>query len=186
MAALHAGVKTIEHGSYLDDEAIQLMLKKDAMLIATRSIIDFNLKNSQFLDENQLRKLREVSDSHKKAYAAAVKAGVKIALGTDLGVSSAKVPFRHGQSGGEFKFAVEAGMTELEAIEAGTANAVLTLGPRAPLSGQLKKGYDADIIVVSENPLEDIEILADPDKITHIWKGGKLQKSPGKPVGFFN
>jgi len=183
MAALHAGVKTIEHGSFLDEEAIKLMLEKDAMLIATRSIIEFNLGNSQFLDETQWRKMQETAGSHKKAYAAAVKAGVKIALGTDLGVSSTKIPFRHGMSGKEFKYAVDAGMSPLEAIEAGTANAPLTLGPQAPVSGQLKKGYDADFIVVSENPLDDIEVLADPDKITHVWKGGKLQKAPGMPVG---
>jgi len=183
MAALHAGVRTIEHGSFLDEEAIRLMLEKDAMLVATRAIVEFNMSQSQFLDETQKRKMHEVAGSHKRAYAAAVKAGVKIALGTDLGVSSPKVPFRHGMSGIEFKYAVQAGMTSLEAIEAGTANAILTLGPQAPLSGQLKGGYDADFIVLSENPVENIEVLADPDKITHVWKGGKLQKAPGMPVG---
>ena len=88
-------------------------------------------------------------------------------------------------NGREFRYAVEAGMTPLEAIEAGTANGPETLGPQAPLSGQLATGYDADFLVLSENPIEDIGVLAHPEKITHVWKGGKLCKSPGKPLGIF-
>lgn len=76
-------------------------------------------------------------------------------------------------------------MTSLGAIEAGTANAPDTLGPQAPKSGQLKEGYDADFIALSENPIERIEVLGEPDKITHVWKGGKCFKEPGKLVGVF-
>lgn len=76
-------------------------------------------------------------------------------------------------------------MTPLQAIEAGTANAPETLGPQAPLSGQLATGFDADFIAISENPLEDIAALANPEKVTHVWKGGKLFKSPGKPLSYF-
>lgn len=61
-------------------------------------------------------------------------------------------------------------MTPLEAIEAGTAMGPETLGPQAPLSGQLKEGYDADFIALSENPIERIEALGEPDKITHVCK----------------
>ena len=88
-------------------------------------------------------------------------------------------------NGHEFPLAVEAGMTPLQAIEAGTANGPDTLGPQAPLSGQLKEGYDADFIALSENPVKDIEVLAQPDKVTHVWKGGKCNKAPGKPVNFY-
>jgi imidazolonepropionase-like amidohydrolase len=92
-------------------------------------------------------------------------------------------------NGNEFALAVKAGMTPLEAIEAGTANAPFTLGDPenelspAPFSGQLKEGYDADFIALSENPIDDIKILAEPEQITHVWKGGVLAKAPGKPVG---
>lgn len=95
-------------------------------------------------------------------------------------------------NGEEFALAVEAGMTPLQAIEAGTANGPDTLGPpptenplsQAPLSGQLRSGYDADFIALSENPLERMAVLAEVEKITHVWKGGRLLKAPGKPVGF--
>ena len=82
-------------------------------------------------------------------------------------------------NGREFALAVDAGMTALEAIEAGTANAPDTLGPQAPKSGQLKEGYDADFIALDENPLDDVTILTEPRKIKRIWKAGKLVKAPG-------
>jgi len=71
-------------------------------------------------------------------------------------------------------------MTPLQAIEAATATAPETLGIgfQAPLSGQIKAGYDADLIALSQNPLEDISVLAKPSNITHVWKGGKLFKTP--------
>ena len=114
-----------------------------------------------------------------------IKAGVKCALGTDLGVSDSPTDFSHGMNGEEFGYAVEAGMTPLQAIEAGTANGPDTLGPQAPLSGQLKKGYDADFIALSDDPVKNIKILSNVDKITHVWKGGRCFKSPGKPVALF-
>ena len=88
----------------------------------------------------------------------------------------------HGQNGWEFRLAVDAGMTPLQAIEAGTANGPDTLGPQAPLSGQLKEGYDADFIALSEDPVKDIEVLSWVDKITHVWKGGLCFKEAGRPV----
>ncbi len=66
-------------------------------------------------------------------------------------------------------------MTALQAIEAATANAPRTLGPQAPKSGQLREGYDADLIAVRENPLQRIRSLAEPESIVRVWKGGKLE-----------
>lgn len=185
MNALNAGVRTIEHGSYLDDEAIALMKEKGAMLVATRTIVEYGMKHLDQLPEEPQRKMKKIAGAHKEAWAKAVKAGVKNALGTDLGISLESVDHRHGMNGREFPLAVKAGMTPLEAIEAGTASAPATLGPQAPKSGQLKEGYDADFIVLADNPIDDIEILADPSKVTHVWKGGKLFKSPGNPIGIF-
>lgn len=182
MNCLRAGVQSIEHGTYLDDEAIALMKEKGAILVATRLILEFGIKNLDQLPEEARKKVMETADAHKAAYAKAVKAGVKIALGTDLGYSIKGVDFNHGMNGREFPLAVKAGMTPLEAVEAGTASAPSTLGPQAPESGQLKEGYDADFIALSGNPIENIELLAHPDNITHVWKGGRLFKSPGNPV----
>lgn len=183
MNALHAGVQTIEHGSYLDDEAIALMKGKGAVLVATRTIVEYGIKNLDQLPAEPRKKMEQIAEAHKAAWAKAIKAGVKNALGTDLGYSTMSVDHRHGMNGREFPLAVKAGLTPLEAIEAGTAAAPFTLGPQAPRSGQLKDGYDADFIALSGNPIDDIDILADPSKITHVWKGGKLFKSPNHPVG---
>ena len=69
-------------------------------------------------------------------------------------------------------------MTALEAIEAATANGPDTLGPQAPLSGQLKNGYDADVIAIDFNPLEDSSGWGKPDRVTHVWQAGAIVKQP--------
>ena len=181
MNAIHAGCKTIEHGSFLNEEAIQLMLKHDVMLIPTRSLVKWSVDNPQYFDEAGYRKIMSLADSNAKSYVSAIKAGVRVALGTDLGLSAPGLTFTHGTNASEFVYAVEAGMTPLQAIEAGTANAPDTLGPQAPLSGQLKQDYNADFIGLSSNPLDDIKVLAETKNITHVWKGGKLFKYPEKP-----
>jgi imidazolonepropionase-like amidohydrolase len=78
---------------------------------------------------------------------------------------------------------VKAGLSPLQAIEAGTASAPEVLGARAPKSGQLQEGYDADFIALSANPLDDIKVLAKAANVTHVWKAGKVEKAPGRPVG---
>ena len=69
-------------------------------------------------------------------------------------------------------------MTILEAIESATANGPGTLGDLAPLSGQLVDGYDADVIAFDTNPLDDLTIWGDPDRVTHVWKAGAPAKAP--------
>jgi len=176
--ALNAGVKSIEHGSFLDNECVALMKEKDAIFVPTRTIVAGGVEHPEFWSEVQYAKLLQVAAASKRAYALAFKSGVKIALGTDQ--TDAPGSFNsHGMNGKELWHAVDIGMTPLQAIEACTAISPETLGKHmAPKSGQLKEGYDADLIAVSENPLEDISILTGPDHVTHVWKGGKLFKSP--------
>lgn len=177
MAALRAGVHSIEHGMYLDEEVAELMKEKGAYLVATQHIV--RTLAAHYLDtlpEPSRAKLLNILDLSKSSYKLAVKSGVKIALGTDMLSSDRKSKLSHGNNGHELRWAVEAGMTPLEAIESATANGPETLGRLAPLSGQIKEGYDADLIAVSSSPLHDISILADPENITHVWKGGKLYK----------
>lgn len=178
MAALKAGCLTIEHGSFIDDECIDLMLEQGAILVPTRSVIEGMMSVKDSLPTEQREKIEQVADSHAKAYKLAVKRGVKIALGTDTFMSppGSKI-LGYGKNGREFLCATQAGLSPLEAIEAGTANGPLSLGALAPLSGQLKEGYHADFIAVSSNPLKDISILAEADNITHIWKKGQLVKN---------
>ncbi|RFU35066.1 hypothetical protein B7463_g1290, partial [Scytalidium lignicola] len=177
--AINAGVKTIEHGSYLDDECIALMREKDVILVATALVLEGGLREIDDLPPTARKKMLEIAGIHRRAYALAIKSGVKIALGTDQSTSMDGSYNTHGKNGKEFFYAVKAGLTPLQAIEAGTAIGPETLGPHmGPKSGQIKEGYDADIIALSKNPLDDIDVLSDVDNVTHVWKGGKLFKSP--------
>jgi len=176
-------VHSIEHGSYLDEECAELMLKKGALFCATRTIVEYGLAHLEELPEPNRAKLVAVAKTGEQAYALAVKKGVKIALGTDIGVASPKIGLVHGTNGIEFSYAVKAGLSPLAAIEAGTANAPEVLGARAPKSGQLKEGYDSDFIGLSVNPLDDIKVLSNAANVTHVWKAGKVEKAPGRPVG---
>ena len=185
-AALEAGCKTIEHGSFLDDECVALMREKDAMLVSTRYAIDFAWKNAHGLGEQAVAKLQIIGEANERSCALAVQSRLRMALGTDLGIiNGPDFDHHHGMNAREFVYAVKAGMTPLEAIEAGTANAPASLGPQAPLSGQIKESYDADLIALSENPLNDISALTHPDNVSHVWKGGRLFKAPGHAINPF-
>lgn len=183
MAALRAGVKTIEHGSFIDEECADLMLEKGAILVATRLIVENGLSMKDFFAPYAYAKLLEIANAHWEAMQLAIKKGVKMATGTD---TTGTVPgsdfLTFGAVGRELHYHVKAGMTPLQAIEAATVNSVMTLGPQAPKAGLLKEGYDADFIGLDENPLDDIKILGEPDHVTHVWRGGKCYKSPGRPV----
>lgn len=177
MAALRAGAKTIEHGSYLDEEAADLMLEKGAMLVPTRLIVDQMVARGEAggLPEYMIRKAREIHQHHREAIRLAIRRKVPIALGTDIGGSSDAAPVYWGINGREFGLLVDdLGMTPLGAIEAATANGPRTLGPQAPRSGMLLEGYAADVLAVAENPLKRIAALAEPEKIVRVWKDGKL------------
>ncbi|RAK70903.1 amidohydrolase [Aspergillus fijiensis CBS 313.89] len=173
LAAIHAGCKSLEHVSEADEEVFELMKEKRVLYVATRTVTEVALANhGEGLPKESWRKLRALADSHLKAYQGAVKAGVTIALGTDTAPG--------GPTALELQLAVEkAGMTPLQAIKAATANAPLSVGPQAPLTGQLKEGYEADVIALEENPLDDIRTLQDNQVITHVWKAGRLFKGPG-------
>lgn len=176
VAALNAGVKTIEHGTYLDEEVADLMLEKDAILVPTRWIVEqLNATGQQMnMPQYAYKKLVALVDQHASAMKIAIQAGVKIATGTDIFVSGE----HWGTNGRELVHLVEAGMSPLGAIEAATAHGPLTIGPQAPSTGRLEAGCDADVIVVDGDPLDDIALLAEPSQVTHVWKRGSLVKSP--------
>lgn len=175
MAALRAGVHTIEHGSYLDEEAADLMLETNAMLVPTRFVIDELKANADHLPGYVYEKLMMVADHHEQALKLAIAKGVRIAAGCDIFTTGAT----YGRNGREITHLIDAGMTDLEAIEAATATAPETLGPQAPRSGQLAAGFDADVIALQTNPLDDRRVWGDPDAVTHVWKAGATVKSPG-------
>jgi imidazolonepropionase-like amidohydrolase len=174
MAALRAGVQTIEHGSFMDEEAADLMVETGAIYVPTRFVVDQLLGMEDILPPYAYRKGLIVADAQAAAMKLAVAKGVKIAMGTDIFVSGDM----YGRNSLEIKFLQDAGMTALDAIEAATANGPDTLGPQAPLSGQLRDGYDADVIAIDFNPLEDNSGWGHPDRVTHVWQAGRNVKAP--------
>lgn len=188
MAALRNGVHTIEHGSYWDDECTELAKKSGAVLVPTRWILmalkqmvgDRKIGDDPTgtgLTQPSLNKTIGIYNDHTKAIKLAIASGVTIATGCDLFIGK-----EYGYNGAELGYLVDLGFTPLQAIAAATANGPLTLGDkfvrlRGIQSGQLRSGYDADIIALAEgNPLNDIYVLANPKAITLVWKGGKLVK----------
>ena len=174
MAALRAGVMTIEHGSYLDEEAADIMIDQGAIYVPTRFVIDILLQSEDTLPRYAYLKGVMVADHQANAMKIAIAKGVKIAMGTDIFISGDL----YGQNSLEIKLLQDAGMTALEAIEAATANGPDTLGPQAPLSGQLVEGYDADVIAIDFNPLVDNSGWGDPNRVTHVWQFGHSVKAP--------
>jgi imidazolonepropionase-like amidohydrolase len=176
LAALEAGARTIEHGTYLDEEVAAVMKETGAILVPTRTIIS-ELLDSGALPPYAMRKMAEIADRHKQAVALAHQTGVTVAMGTDIAMTGPNVPNSWGRNGRELTLMVEVGFTPLDAIESATANGPSTLGPQAPRSGQLEPGYDADVITLDGDPLDDITVLAQPDRITGVWKTGLRVKT---------
>ncbi len=176
MAALRAGVRTIEHGTYLDEECCDAMRDCGAILVPTRTIIEDMLANKAAVPPYAMAKLEAIADIHAQAVMRAYSRGVTIAMGTDIALTGADLPNSWGQNGSEPGYLVKLGMSPLEAIEAATATGPLTLGPLAPRSGRLAEGYDADVITLDADPLADIGVLADPDHVTAVWTRGRPVK----------
>ena len=179
MAALEAGVATIEHGTYLDAEACDAMRETGAILVPTRSIIEDILSNLAQVPPYAATKLVAIAQTHADAMALAIERGVTIAMGTDIGLTGLDRPNAWGTNGSELAHLVTLGLTPLQAIEAATATGPRTLGPQAPRSGLLAAGYDADLITVDGDPLADIAVLARPAAITGVWTRGRQVKGAG-------
>jgi imidazolonepropionase-like amidohydrolase len=175
MAALEAGVKTIEHGTFLDEEAADAMIESEAILVPTRWILEYLMAEGEKKGMPEYARIKgeAASQNHAAALAIAVHKGVKIALGTDIWATGL-----WGRNAEELAYMVEAGLTPLQAIESATANGPDTLGPQAPKSGQLLEGFDADVICVTGDPTADVTVLANPENVTHVFKGGLLLKQP--------
>ncbi len=177
MAAIEAGARTIEHGSYLDEEACDAMRETGTILVPTRTIVEDILANLDKVPDYASAKLTALAATHADATSLAIQRGVTIAMGTDIGVTGPDRPNAWGSNGAEVVHLVKLGMTPLQAIEAATATAPQTLGPQAPRSGRLEAGYDADVITVGADPLADISVLARPEHITAVWTAGRRVKS---------
>ncbi|MBL4870849.1 MAG: amidohydrolase family protein [Robiginitomaculum sp.] len=169
-SALKAGVKSIEHGTYLDAETARLFKKHKAVLIPTvlagMTVVEW-AKTNNWLPPASKEKALIIGPKMLNMLTIAHKNGVTIAFGTDTGVS------KHGDNAREFGYMVEAGMSEMEAIVAATVTASkhLEMGDKI---GTLEHGKFADLIAVDGDPLTDITELYDVD---FVMKGGKIFKN---------
>jgi imidazolonepropionase-like amidohydrolase len=176
MAAIEAGVRTIEHGSYLDEEACDGMAEKDMILVPTRSIVEDILAHLDDVPPYAAAKLTSLAATHANAVRMAIERGVTVAMGTDIGLTGMDLPNSWGHNGSELAHLVTLGMSPLQAIESATAIAPRTLGPQAPRSGQLAEGFDADILTLDADPLADVSVLTKPEHVTGVWTHGRRVK----------
>ncbi|MFA0964017.1 amidohydrolase family protein [Roseivirga sp. BDSF3-8] len=172
--AVMAGVTTIEHGSYMNDEVMDLMIEKGAYLVPTltagRTVADSAKVPGYYYPDIVVPKALAVGPQIQGTFAKAYKKGVNIVFGTDAGV------FVHGLNGREFELMVEGGMPEMEAIQSATSVAAKVLGADEMI-GSLEEGKMADLVATPENPLEDISTMT---RVAFVMKGGKVIKEAGE------
>ena len=164
--AIRAGVRSIEHASLIDDDAL-------AMAKASGTWLVMDIYNGDYIDdigtkegwpEEYLRKNRETTDVQRVGFMKAVKRGVKLAYGTDSGV------YPHGQNAKQFAYMVRYGMTPMQAIQSATIRAAELLGKEKML-GAIAAGRFADLVAVQENPLANITAL---EHVALVMKDGKI------------
>ena len=164
--AIRAGVRSIEHASLIDDEALAMAKAKGTWLV-------MDIYNGDYIDdigtrekwpEEYLRKNRETTDVQRTGFTKAVKMGVKLAYGTDSGV------YPHGQNAKQFAYMVRYGMTPIQAIQSATIRAAELLGKERAL-GSIAPGRFADLVAVARDPLSDITAL---ENVAHVMKEGVI------------
>ena len=166
--AIRAGVRTIEHGTLMDKETAQLMVKYGTYYVPTISAGEFVYEKAQkpgYFPEIIRPKALTIGPIVKNTVAMAYKEGVIIVFGTDSGVSP------HGDNADEFRFMVEAGMKPIDVINSATSVAAEALG--IDDLGKIKKGMKADIVAVLGDPLKDISLTK---KVNFVMKGGVIYK----------
>jgi imidazolonepropionase-like amidohydrolase len=175
--AVRAGVDSIEHGIFLDEEGIALMKEHHTFLVPTSYPLFWFTEHAPelHLPSWVLEKAAIITPAAKKNMANAFRSGVCVALGTDAGV------YPHGLNGGEFWSMVELGMTPVQALQAGTVNAAELMGWSDRI-GSIRKGMLADIVAVKGNPLTDVQLL---QHVLFVMKDGVVYKNEisNPPVG---
>ena len=165
--AIKAGVSSIEHGSFLNDESIRLMKEKGTYLVADIYNDDFILAEYAKLGfpEKIINKEKLVGRLQRENFQKAVKAGVKIAYGTDAGV------YPHGDNAKQFFYMVKFGLTPAQAIQSATINAAELIGAKDKI-GSISVGKYADFVAIDGNPEQDISLIA--TKMVFVMKDGKV------------
>jgi imidazolonepropionase-like amidohydrolase len=171
--AVLAGVRTIEHGTYMNDEIIKLMKERGTFYVPTISAGRFVADKARvagFYPKMVALKASQIGPQIQETFTKAYKAGVRIAFGTDSGVSL------HGDNANEFLLMVESGMPAIEAIQSATITAAEVLDMSDKL-GSIAKGKYADIIATEGNPIHDIQSVK---RVKFVMKNGVVYKSGGE------
>lgn len=169
--AIEAGVDSIEHGSFLKPETLQLMKTKGTYLVPTLMASEWIMSKIEAYPPALQAKARAATAARSDMFRNAVKIGVKIGLGTDAAV------FPHGQNAKEFKLMVDLGLPPIEALRAGTSADAELLGISAKV-GTLGKGKLADIVAMPGDPTADITAT---ERVSFVMKEGKIVKNSAKP-----
>ncbi|MFL6292009.1 MAG: amidohydrolase family protein [Thermoanaerobaculia bacterium] len=172
--AIRAGIDSIEHGSFLDDEALRMMKDRGTWLVPTLLAGEYATAPERKYPPEIAEKARAAMAKRSETFRKAVKMGIKIAFGTDSGVSP------HGVNAREFKLMVDHGMTPAAALRAATASAAELLGI-SRLTGTLEAGKEADIVAVPGDPLADVTAT---ERVAFVMKHGRIYKLNGEPTGF--
>ncbi|MFD2516395.1 metal-dependent hydrolase family protein [Salinimicrobium flavum] len=168
--AIKGGVKTIEHGTLMSDETMELMKEYDTYLVPTITAgkeVSLNAEIEDYYPAMVVSKAIEIGPKIQGTFGKAYKKGVGIAFGTDAGV------FKHGENAREFGYMVEAGMPPLEAIQSATLTPAKILHLEDQM-GQVATGFDANIIAVAGDPLQNIKTL---EEVKFVMKEGKIYKN---------
>ena len=167
--AVRAGVASIEHGTYLDDEGIRMMKERGTYLVADIYDAEWIRQGAKTgYPEDFATKQPEGDEIQRQAFRKAAKAGVKIAFGTDASV------YPHGLNARQFAWQVKYGQTPMEAIRSATTSAADLIG-RDPDIGAIAPGKRADLIAVAGDPLADVSVL---EKVAFVMKDGVVYKGP--------
>ncbi|MFV9484121.1 amidohydrolase family protein [Christiangramia sp. ASW11-125] len=168
--AVRAGVKTIEHGTLMSEETMDLMKEMNAYLVPTITAgkeVTENAEIDGYYPDLVVPKAQEIGPKIQNTFAKAYKRGVPILFGTDAGV------FKHGENAREFEYMTEAGMPVMEAIISATITPAIVLNMKNE-SGQIASGFYADIIAVNEDPTQNVSTL---NEVVFVMKEGKVYKN---------
>ncbi len=170
--ALRAGVDSIEHGSFIDDETVRLFKERGAYLVPTIHAFESVIRQGRAGERPaaSAAKAEEVAKVVKQSHRRAIAGGVKVAFGTDSGVGP------HGTNGLEFNWMTEVGMAPADTIRSATLDAATLLG-RADRIGRIAPGMDADIIAVDGDPVADVKRL---QKVDFVMRRGVIHKLGGE------
>jgi imidazolonepropionase-like amidohydrolase len=171
-AAIRAGIDSIEHGSFLDEEALRSMKTRGTYLVPTAMAVEYTARRPRAYPPEIAAKARAAAEAHAGMLRAAIRLGVPIAFGTDSGVSP------HGRNAEEFGLLVAHGMSPAAALRSATAAAAALLGPD-PRLGTLEAGKEADVVAVAGDPLADIKAT---ERVRFVMKGGTVFRNDAAPA----